>query len=46
MTYEHAKGKEDKRKKELTYEAFEVIKRALEINEKNFAVHKVGLLFK
>lgn len=41
VTFEHAKGKDDKMKKELTYEAFNVIKNALEVNEKNYAVHKV-----
>jgi len=38
-----AKQTTDKQlKKDLTYEAFEFVKRALELNGDNFAVHKVS----
>ena len=34
-------SKDDKEKKSCFYEAFEYIKKALELNDQNFAVHKV-----
>ena len=38
-------GKEEggDKKKAMTYEAYEYIQRALQLNDKNFAIHKVKL---